>query len=832
MEKIITHFKKYGEYYAVPLVILFLWGTLLAVFDSWPFGSNTFSSYDTFAQVVPFMEHFFDVFDGNASLFFNYAVAGGADVFGTLAYCAVSPFTFLFLVLGKGNVLYATNIVIAAKLMAVGFTGVFFIRRMFPTTNRYVGAIMGILYAYSGYFYHSSTYPNWLDYLIYMPLLIMAFNYFRKTEKIRYFSAMLAVCMYACFGLGSFSMLVFFMIFMIYPLVVVEKADRKRIATKIILAFVIAVAAAMPILVPGFMAYLNSSRKTDYFYWIFEDFKYTHMYSTLTYILCDVLFVLTSLIFFTRCDKKNKLNVFLIIASVIIFLPAILHRSILLLNGGSYYSYALRFGFMNTAMSFLLSCMVLKDFSIDNKTEQVAKSKEIISTTVMTILVTLLAIGTIWLAKNENRITEFLNNTFIKIDESVSDHSCFAHSIGMLDIIVILFVMLSAVFMVGWVFWKKGHMTARVFAFFMTFVAVCQVGFCSYNVVWGNNFNPINSTALTDMLDEQNIDSDELYHSRIKDYNALFSGNFQMIAHSGSYSVFSSAVDSMHFTVPEVLGYDKTSNSMRSYSGSLIADCMLGYKYFYTNVKLDYGSYPEFMTELGKVELSESDGRYLYQNELVFPSAFTIYSPVFNESASSYETQKELYAFLSDYDDKSPTIVDENGNSRTYGVNTPTALEKLRNQLLEREVEINYSKNGITADFDNTGSSYKYLFIPNTALKGYTVKVNGLKTEFVDNAFDLMIIELDDGINKIDVQYSSPYVKYIMYGALIGTIILAIVIFLIYYYDKFLKYLEGTLFVMGVVLAGAMILFFYVFPLVVGVWKLVEFIQKSFTKTE
>ena len=65
------------------------------------FGSYSLSSYDLHAQVAPFIEHFFDVIDGKSSLFYSYAIAGGADVFGTLAYCCISPFTFLFLFFAK-----------------------------------------------------------------------------------------------------------------------------------------------------------------------------------------------------------------------------------------------------------------------------------------------------------------------------------------------------------------------------------------------------------------------------------------------------------------------------------------------------------------------------------------------------------------------------------------------------------------------------------------------------------------------------------------------------------------------------------------------------------
>ena len=103
-------------YCFLSVFILALFAVFLASNSIFPFGKGTMSSYDMLAQVAPYIEHFFDVFDGKSSLFYSYAVAGGADLFGTLAYCCVSPFTFLFLIFGKGNVYYATAIVLPLKV--------------------------------------------------------------------------------------------------------------------------------------------------------------------------------------------------------------------------------------------------------------------------------------------------------------------------------------------------------------------------------------------------------------------------------------------------------------------------------------------------------------------------------------------------------------------------------------------------------------------------------------------------------------------------------------------------------------------------------------------
>ena len=175
------------KHYAVifaPLIVLALYIAMLSFLDVYPFGkSYTAASYDLSAQIAPFIEHLFDVFEGKSTVTYTYALVGGADVTGTFLYFFISPFSFLFLIFGDGKVAHASSIVMAARLATIAFSGTWFAKKLFKGIPDYLCIFVGIIYAYCGYTFVANTYINWMDFLIYLPFAAWAFRKFVITGK-------------------------------------------------------------------------------------------------------------------------------------------------------------------------------------------------------------------------------------------------------------------------------------------------------------------------------------------------------------------------------------------------------------------------------------------------------------------------------------------------------------------------------------------------------------------------------------------------------------------------------------------------------------------------
>ena len=196
--------KNYALFFA-PLLVIVAYMAALYSYGVYPFGNKyTAASYDLSAQICPFIEHFFDFINGRSSLFYSYAIAGGADVLGSLLYCFVSPFSFVFLLLGEGMVAHASSIVMALKLGTISVAGTWFAKKQFKGIPDYLCIAIGIVYTYGGYTFVANTYINWLDLLIYLPFAVGAFRHFVKTDSFWAFSILVACCIYTTFSIACF----------------------------------------------------------------------------------------------------------------------------------------------------------------------------------------------------------------------------------------------------------------------------------------------------------------------------------------------------------------------------------------------------------------------------------------------------------------------------------------------------------------------------------------------------------------------------------------------------------------------------------------------------
>ena len=206
-------FKSGSPYFLACGLVLGVYLFMLILRKVYPFGPYTVASYDLSAQICPFIEHIFDVWKGRSTPLFSYAIGGGADMFGSLAYFIFSPFSPLFLIFGEGMVAEAAGVVIGCKLLTLAAIGVWFARTQFGLSPL-VSACLGVLYAYCGYTFVSNTYINWMDLLMYTPFAVWAFKKMLKTGNFWLFSAFVAACVYTSFSIACFSM------FTVYPVLV------------------------------------------------------------------------------------------------------------------------------------------------------------------------------------------------------------------------------------------------------------------------------------------------------------------------------------------------------------------------------------------------------------------------------------------------------------------------------------------------------------------------------------------------------------------------------------------------------------------------------------
>ncbi len=633
------------EYVIPALVIFAVYAIAQAVFDIWPFGSAIMASYDMLAQEAPFYEHYFAFLDGTSGLFHTFFAGGGMDTFGILAYCSVSPFSFIFLLGGRTNTVYLVSIVLPIKSVCVAISGIWFMKKHFPSVPKYVDGIFGVLYALSGYLYMSNTYINWVDLMMYMPFVCSGFIRLVKENKILLLSVSLSLCIYTCFSIACFSFFLIFPIGIMYFLIVTERGEKFKKAAWFSLSFVLAVAFALPILLPSLSAYLRAGRNTGMFSRIFEvkPSDATHLYQKFTYVLSDAPFIAASLFYFITAPKKDRRALFLLLSLVVLLIPCLIDESMLLLNFGSYYSYALRFGFLSGFLFFYIAAIKAEEIYLKEETVKNRRVSEILSIVLLVLSGVGIFCGILLFRYIYNGVSK---GTFTSGKPFYSYFACFAHSEGGLEGVSILFGIVILLAVISFILVKFKLLSAKTAILVLSVISVFNSGFNTFAMVKGDRQggsyqNIMNYAKIKEEIAK--IDDDPYF--RLKSYDYYVSSNSAIMARYYSTAQFNSMADAKNLALTSLFGYGGNgNNSSRTNKGGVFSDALFNFKYVVVK--------KEDLSKVKRSYLTDTeikvDNYSVYKNTLAFPLAAVVKKSEVNfDGLNPVEKIDEIYKFFS-----------------------------------------------------------------------------------------------------------------------------------------------------------------------------------------
>ena len=918
-EKIIAFFENNYAMFFAPMIVLFFYFLQLYLNDVYPFSDKyTVASYDLSAQICPFIEHLFDVMDGKSTLSYSYAIAGGADVTGTFLYFFISPFSFLFLIFGDGMVARAAGIVMAFKLATTSVAGTWFAKKMFKGIPDYVCIAVGIAYAFCGYMFVANTYINWVDFLIYLPFTAAAFKHFVKTNRFLPFSILVACCIYTCFSIACFSMFTVFPVLVGYALLCIEKERRNKFIAYLAVSFAVAILLALPVLFPALMAYTRGARSgnTGLLYdfwkgykdktsdnpvnfdssWYIDNYT-TSLYAKISYILSDSVFVVLTLVWFYRRGLKDNFSRFMLLAGAMTLLPVLVDEAMLLMNMGSYMSYALRFGFLNALYFLGGTCLCLEGLcyqpnraydgsllyqplvaplvSEQNNPSDIAETtdaeevenpqneggmsasneirgakrlrKNLSAKTFWTALVAgVCGLATLALVffttgdRYKNIWGYFLDDSDT-LSAIRSFSSKYAHSLGGLEVILVLFFIVAIATLVCCIAVGKKKISAQFVSVFLCVIVGVQVLFYNNQMVVGNIDQSGSTTqhAVMDAYTELNavLNSEDDSYFRVKDYKDKLTACAPFTGNANSFSVFSSVIDKDNFATYHLFAYKgngknsykSSHNTDKSNRSDEFGDAFMGYKYFFVP-KSAVGDFAEGKDKAKYVkpymvagndgtqqQLVSSDGAfYVFENEIVFPSAYVLPSGEYrfvkpNEGNSGYrrENQSALYEFLRG---KTLAEMKEATGSNSAKYVTPETARELSEYLWEQAsgVTLDVGAGKITATVKGATAG-ECLFLNFVASQGYEVTVNGKKATLIDNDLKFLSVALDGGDNVVEFVYKTPYTKYAVLGVLVAVIGLCAVAFVLKK-TRLVDWAAPVIGWAGIALATGLVAFFMVYP--------------------
>lgn len=639
--RIKTFFANNYAWFAAPVFVLLVFIVAEALAGVYPFGKPVIASYDMLAQVAPVIEHYFSVFSGESGLFHTFNLGAGMDVFGILAYCTISPFTPLFLLFGKGRAVYAVSFILPLKVACSAITALWFLNRTFKKIPSAYKAVLAVLYAFSGYLYVANTYIIWVDLMIYMPLVGAGFISLAEKGSVKLFAASLTLMLYACFSITCFSFFTIFPLAVIYFAVCGEKGELNEKIGKVCLSFALAIAAALPVLLPAFFASTSSARNTGLFTRVFSYYTQnqvqngdinTHLYAKFTYIFSDAIFICLSAVYFLRSKPNDKRARFLFIALLILLFPCLIDESMLLMNMGSYYSYALRFGFLISFYLFYVAARAAEELIEDGGWGKITEKKgagSYIAAAAAALLAVAAAVAAFLLydfiasgKADKSPIVDKLEEAFSAGRPFKDFFSAFAHSIGGMETVAPLFLIALLFFIICVVFIKTKLLTPAHIATFICIIALSHSIFYGFSMVRGNRQYGAGEKLdfYTQIQNELESLNDEPF--RVKDYDNYVSSDSPLITGVYAHTLFSSIVDKKNMTFPVKYKYGgNTTNSTKSSGGSVFSDALISYKYFVFHTSKENAAKNKIYLKNTGIAV---ENYRVYENEYAFPTASVV----------------------------------------------------------------------------------------------------------------------------------------------------------------------------------------------------------------
>ncbi len=122
MKKIYSYIKSNYEYFLSIIISILAIISIFAFNKIYPFGNMIIFNNDMSAQYPYFLGYIRNIFLGNASPFYNFAMNLGSNAYGLISYYLTSPFNFILLLFKEANISEGILVLIIIKLSLCSLT--------------------------------------------------------------------------------------------------------------------------------------------------------------------------------------------------------------------------------------------------------------------------------------------------------------------------------------------------------------------------------------------------------------------------------------------------------------------------------------------------------------------------------------------------------------------------------------------------------------------------------------------------------------------------------------------------------------------------------------
>lgn len=212
--------KLYIAAFGVPFLTMLV---LFAINRIFPFGDRSFLNIDMYHQYFPFLTEFFHKIRSGESLFYSWNAGIGSNLVALYAYYLASPLNWFCVLVPEAFLMEFMTYLVVVKIGLCGLTAAMYLSKHFHTEKMSV-AFVALFYAMSGYMAAYNWNVMWLDCIVLAPLILLGLECLVKEGKYKLYCLSLGIAIlsnyYICIMICIF--LVLYFLIVLLPL-----AERK-----------------------------------------------------------------------------------------------------------------------------------------------------------------------------------------------------------------------------------------------------------------------------------------------------------------------------------------------------------------------------------------------------------------------------------------------------------------------------------------------------------------------------------------------------------------------------------------------------------------------------
>lgn len=348
---------------AAPAAVLTVIFCVYFRYGFYPFGTRTVAWADMNQQVVPLLCQFKDILDGKGGMLLSFKNSSGMNWWGVFFFFLASPFSLLVKFVPKQDMLVFMNILVVVKMMCCSVSACFYFVR--SKEHRSLGAaeiaLLGFVYAVSGYtmlFYQNII---WLDVMYLFPLLLLSVEkvFDSKGGSAVPYTLLMAAIVSVNYYLG-YMVVIFVLLFTaLYAGVFIRRGVEQTSPSclRFVTGSLIAALMSAVVWMPSFMQYLTSGRKTSLFDNLRSGDMLTDYETVFTTVTCSSVLLMLAALDLRRVPNKKLSDVHRqrLYMTGLMLVPIILEPVNKMWHTGSYMAFPARYAFMTVFMLMILA---------------------------------------------------------------------------------------------------------------------------------------------------------------------------------------------------------------------------------------------------------------------------------------------------------------------------------------------------------------------------------------------------------------------------------------------------------------------------------------------